>query len=146
MYCIIIPKLDYKHFEKYMEDHLIQIRPFFYDIRKHKHLQDIEVLYPENITGTVSNIFVYERNTTYFKVPTIEIDPPVGGGNAAIATAKLYGNALLESVTISNGGGGYSAKPNVAVITGNIVVARIDRIEEVHSANSDFFDDPSLSR
>ena len=90
--------------------------------------QQIEVLYPENITGTVSNIFVYERNTTYFKVPTIEIDPPVGGGNAAIATAKLYGNALLESVTISNGGDGYSAKPNVAVITGNIVVARIDEV------------------
>ena len=85
--------------------------------------QQIEVLYPENVTGTVSNIFVYERNTTYFKVPTIEIDAPVGGGNAAIATAKLYGNALLESVTISNGGDGYNAKPNVAVITGNIVVA-----------------------
>ena len=90
--------------------------------------QQIEVLYPENVTGTVSNIFVYERNTTYFKVPTIEIDAPVGGGNAAIATAKLYGNALLESVTISNGGDGYSAKPNVAVITGNIVVARIDEV------------------
>ena len=90
--------------------------------------QQIEVLYPENVTGTVSNIFVYERNTTYFKVPTIEIDAPVGGGNAAIATAKLYGNALLESVTISNGGDGYNAKPNVAVITGNIVVARIDEV------------------
>ena len=90
--------------------------------------QQIEVLYPENVTGTVSNIFVYERNTTYFKVPTIEIDAPIGGGNAAVASAKLYANALLESVTISNGGDGYSAKPNVAVITGNIVVARIDEV------------------
>ena len=89
--------------------------------------QQIEVLYPENITGTVSNIFVYERNTTYFKVPTIEIDAP-SQGNAATATAKLYGNALLESVTITGGGDGYSAKPNVAVITGNIVVARIDEV------------------
>ena len=30
--------------------------------------QQVEILYPENITGAVSNIFVYERNTTYFKV------------------------------------------------------------------------------
>ena len=89
--------------------------------------QQIEILYPENITGTVSNIFVYERNTTYFKVPTIEIDAP-SVGNAATATAKLYGNAQLESVTITNGGDGYDAKPNVAVITGNIVVARIDEV------------------
>ena len=85
-------------------------------------------MYPENVTGTVSNIFVYERNTTYFKVPTIEIDAPASGGNAAIASATLYANALLESVTISNGGDGYNAKPNVAVITGNIVVARIDEV------------------
>ena len=89
--------------------------------------QQIEILYPENITGTVSNIFVYERNTTYFKVPTIEIDGP-SIGNAATATAKLYANAQLESVTITNGGDGYASKPNVAVITGNIVVARIDEV------------------
>ena len=89
--------------------------------------QQVEILYPENITGAVSNIFVYERNTTYFKTPTIEIDPPTKG-NAALATAKLYSNALLESVTITSGGDGYSSKPNVAVITGNIVVARIDEV------------------
>ena len=90
--------------------------------------QQVEILYPENITGTVSNIFVYERNTTYFKTPSIEIDPPATGGNAAQATATLYANALLESVTITDGGDGYDAKPNVAVITGNIVVARIDEV------------------
>ena len=90
--------------------------------------QQVEILYPEDITGTVSNIFVYERNTTYFKTPTIEIDPPTGDGNAAVATAKLFANALLESVTVTNGGDGYNAKPNVAVITGNIVVARVDEV------------------
>ena len=89
--------------------------------------QQVEILYPENITGAVSNIFVYERNTTYFKVPTIEIDPPASG-NAATATAKLFANALLESVTVTSGGDGYAEKPNVAVITGNIVVARIDEV------------------
>ena len=90
--------------------------------------QQVEILYPENITGTVSNIFVYERNTTYFKTPSVEITAPAGGGNAALATATLYANALLKSVTITSGGDGYNAKPNVAVITGNIVVARIDEI------------------
>ena len=89
--------------------------------------QQVEILYPENITGAVSNIFVYERNTTYFKVPTIEIDPPASG-NAATATAKLFANALLESVTVTSGGDGYAEKPNVAVITGNIVVASIDEV------------------
>ena len=51
--------------------------------------QQVEILYPENITGTVSNIFVYERNTTYFKTPSVEITAPAGGGNAALATATL---------------------------------------------------------
>ena len=43
MYCIIIEGLDFKHFEKYMNEKLIQVRPFFYDIREHKHLQDIKI-------------------------------------------------------------------------------------------------------
>ena len=30
-----------------MNKKLIQIRPFFYDIRKHKHLKDIKVNYDE---------------------------------------------------------------------------------------------------
>lgn len=47
MYCIIIEDLDYSKIEKYMNEKLIQIRPFFYDIRKHKHLQDISIDYDE---------------------------------------------------------------------------------------------------
>ena len=47
MYCIIIDNLDYKDFENYMNEKLIQIRPFFYDIRRHKHLKDIKVNYKE---------------------------------------------------------------------------------------------------
>ena len=89
--------------------------------------QQVEIIYPENVTGAVSNIFVFERNTTYYNVPTIEIDPPASG-NAAQATAKLYANAQLESVTITNGGDGYSSKPNVAVITGNIVISEFSDV------------------
>ena len=51
MYCIIIDKLDFKNFETYMNEKFIEIRPFFYDIRKHKHLNDIPVKYNE------SNVF-----------------------------------------------------------------------------------------
>jgi len=52
MYCIIINDLNFKDFEIYMNEKLIQIRPFFYDIRKHSHLKDIKVDYKEcNITN-----------------------------------------------------------------------------------------------
>ena len=47
MYCLIIVNLDFADFENYMSGKLIQIRPFFYDIRKHKHLEDITVDYDE---------------------------------------------------------------------------------------------------
>lgn len=47
MYCIIINNLNYEDFENYMNEKLIQIRPFFYDIRRHKHLKDIKVEYEE---------------------------------------------------------------------------------------------------
>lgn len=53
MYCIIFSDqksdklFSYKDFENYMNEKLIQIRPFFYDIRKHKHLFDIKVEYDE---------------------------------------------------------------------------------------------------
>ena len=33
--------------ENYMNEKMIQIRPFFYDIRKHDHLKDINIDYPE---------------------------------------------------------------------------------------------------
>lgn len=47
MYCIIIKDIEYHKFEEYMNDKLVQIRPFFYDIRKHEHLKDIPVNYEE---------------------------------------------------------------------------------------------------
>ena len=47
MYCIIINGIVFKDFERYMNEKLIQIRPFFYDIRKHEHLKDISVTYEE---------------------------------------------------------------------------------------------------
>jgi perosamine synthetase len=47
MYCIVIPRLDFKSLEEYMNNKMIQIRPFFYDIRRHDHLKDIKVDYPE---------------------------------------------------------------------------------------------------
>ena len=47
MYCIIIKDIDYNGIENYMNSKNIQIRPFFYDIRKHEHLKDIKVNYNE---------------------------------------------------------------------------------------------------
>ena len=52
MYCMIIPELDFKSLENYMNNKMIQIRPLFYDIRRHNHLKDIKINYPEiTITG-----------------------------------------------------------------------------------------------
>uniref|UniRef100_A0A6C0KF67 DegT/DnrJ/EryC1/StrS aminotransferase family protein n=1 Tax=viral metagenome TaxID=1070528 RepID=A0A6C0KF67_9ZZZZ len=49
MYCIIINILefDFNDFENYMNEKLVQVRPFFYDIRKHTHLKDTNVKYDE---------------------------------------------------------------------------------------------------
>jgi perosamine synthetase len=47
MYCIIINNLKYNDFEKYMNEKLVEVRPFFFDIRKHCHLKNIKVTYDE---------------------------------------------------------------------------------------------------
>ena len=47
MYCIVIPNLDFKSIENFMAEKMVQIRPLFYDIRKHEHLKDIKCDSPE---------------------------------------------------------------------------------------------------
>ena len=47
IYCIIIPNIKFKEIEYFMNEKKIQVRPFFFDIRKHKHLQNIKVNYKE---------------------------------------------------------------------------------------------------
>lgn len=47
MYYIIIPNKNFKDIELFFNEKMIQIRPLFYDIRKHKHLEDINVNYKE---------------------------------------------------------------------------------------------------
>ena len=45
LYCIIIKNIKFNEIEIYMNKKNIEIRPFFYDIRRHKHLKDIKVKY-----------------------------------------------------------------------------------------------------
>ena len=47
MYCILINGLDFLSFENFMDQKLVQVRPFFYDIRKHSHLKQIKCTQPE---------------------------------------------------------------------------------------------------
>tara|TARA_Y100000389_G_scaffold48442_2_gene43726 strand:- start:9282 stop:10379 length:1098 start_codon:yes stop_codon:yes gene_type:complete len=42
MYSFFVPKLNYDDMEHFMNTNLIQIRPFFYDISFHPHLQTIK--------------------------------------------------------------------------------------------------------
>lgn len=64
MYCIMIKNLDYQDFENYMKDKFIETRPFFYDIRKHKHLSNINVKYNE--------IEVFKEGIILPSYPTLE--------------------------------------------------------------------------
>lgn len=41
MYCIVVPNLEFEALESFMNKNLIQIRPFFYDISYHSHLNHI---------------------------------------------------------------------------------------------------------
>ena len=47
MYCIVIPNINYKDVETYLNNKNIEVRPFFYDIRNHKHLKDLNIEYEE---------------------------------------------------------------------------------------------------
>lgn len=47
MYYIIIPNKKFEDIEIFFNEKMIQVRPLFYDIRKHKHLEDINVNYKE---------------------------------------------------------------------------------------------------
>ena len=53
MYCIILPNVGFKQIETYMDERMVQIRPFFYDIRKHEHLKDIQVSDQEIATNGI---------------------------------------------------------------------------------------------
>jgi len=55
MYCIIIPKIIYEQFEKFMEQKNISIRPIFYDIHRHNHLKNLKKTEEEPFTFDVSN-------------------------------------------------------------------------------------------
>lgn len=47
MYCMILNGINYTDLEQYLLEHGISIRPLFYDIRKHKHLQNLLINYEE---------------------------------------------------------------------------------------------------
>ena len=49
MTSIFINDLDYDSLENYMSEKNIQIRPIFYDIHSHKHLENIKKSFPENM-------------------------------------------------------------------------------------------------
>jgi len=52
MFSLIVEKLNYDKFEKYMNEKNIQIRPLFYDIKSHEHLKKILNKYPnDTISG-----------------------------------------------------------------------------------------------
>ena len=47
MLSMYLKGLHYAEFESFMEEKDIQVRPLFYDIRKHRHLENIKIEYEE---------------------------------------------------------------------------------------------------
>lgn len=58
IYPIIIHTINFKDFEKFMDYKNIQVRPFFYDIHKHNHLQNIKKHSYDEFTFNITNIGV----------------------------------------------------------------------------------------
>jgi dTDP-4-amino-4,6-dideoxygalactose transaminase len=59
IYCIILKDLCYNNFEKFMFENGISIRPLFYDLRSHTHLDGL--------------IYKYDKNTIFnhgFMIPS----------------------------------------------------------------------------
>ena len=58
MYIILIPGLDFKHLELFMNEKNIQVRPLFYDIHFHSHLKKIKKQEVNLFCNNLTNIGV----------------------------------------------------------------------------------------
>lgn len=56
MYCILLPSIVYEDVEFYMNNKGIEIRPFFYDIHMHNHLNMIKNIHDNKFSNYVSSI------------------------------------------------------------------------------------------
>tara|TARA_B000000477_G_scaffold118517_1_gene118082 strand:- start:57 stop:1178 length:1122 start_codon:yes stop_codon:yes gene_type:complete len=48
MYSIVIPNINYKDIQTYLNNENIEVRPFFCDIRNHEHLKKLNIEYEES--------------------------------------------------------------------------------------------------
>lgn len=55
MYCVIMTKKKYKPLEHYMNERNIQIRPFFYDVHSHDHLQGLHKHKEQQFTNEITD-------------------------------------------------------------------------------------------
>ena len=95
-------------------------------IEKQDIVQDpqlITLAFPEDTTGTIDSISIFEAKHRYFNVPTIEISAPsLVTGVQAKAVAGLDSNGLLDTVTVTEAGSGYD-DPSITVILSNVLVS-----------------------
>jgi perosamine synthetase len=55
MYAIILPTKPFERVEQFMKDNGIEIRPFFYDIHRHRHLLDIHHPFDSSLSQHATN-------------------------------------------------------------------------------------------
>ncbi len=119
----------------------------FGDIQNHQRLdikiadteitsekQLIQVVYPEDIVSTVSEVEVLGRVNQFYTVPILEIEPPpaeipgsfqYGGGTTAKADVNLNTDGTIKDITVTEPGYGYTINPSVTVIAAQLLTANI---------------------
>ncbi len=58
MYCCLMPKTTFQTIEAFLKDKMVEIRPFFYDIHTHSHLQTIKNPHDSTFAKHVTDIGV----------------------------------------------------------------------------------------
>ena len=96
--------------------------------------QLIQIVYPEDIVSTVSEVEVLGRVNKFYSVPILEIEPPpaeipgsfqYGGGTTAKATVNLNTSGTIKDITVTEPGYGYTINPSVTVIAAQLLTANI---------------------
>lgn len=96
--------------------------------------QLVQIVYPEDIVSTVSEVEVLGRINKFYSVPVLEIEQPpanipgsftYGGGTTAKATVNLATDGTIKDITVTEPGYGYTINPSVTVIAAQLLTANI---------------------
>ena len=103
-------------------------------IEKKDIVQDPQLItldFPQDTTGFVNKIDVLVPKHKYFDTPEVSITMPSGSpAKQAKATSTLNSSGEIESITVTEGGSGYSYNASISLnlLTGNLYVANTSTV------------------